>query len=156
MHLREYVAAVVYWCSVMHAEAHRGISTLVLFIEIFLSAFRPLKAVLCDIWTTTQQSKTITKQANNQSDTAELITPFHSESTAHSNDINISKNTPKIGKIPLLWNGVINRLGISSKFAIFISVDSPSWAEQNSANDFVIACIIDKIFLYNWSTPACP
>ena len=37
-------------------------------------------------------------------DTAELITPFHSESTALSNDISISyyEKIPKIDKIPFL------------------------------------------------------
>ena len=35
--------------------------------------------------------------------TMKLITPFHSESTVHSNDINISyyEKTPKIGENPL-------------------------------------------------------
>ena len=37
-------------------------------------------------------------------DTVKLITPFHSESTAHSNDINIScyEKIPKIGENPLI------------------------------------------------------
>ena len=37
-------------------------------------------------------------------DTTELLTPFHSESTAHFNDIDIScyEKIPKIGKTPLL------------------------------------------------------
>ena len=37
-------------------------------------------------------------------DTVELITPFHSESSTHSNDINISyyEKVPKIGENPLI------------------------------------------------------
>ena len=37
-------------------------------------------------------------------DTTESVTPFHSESTAHSNDINISyyEKIPKIGENPLI------------------------------------------------------
>ena len=37
-------------------------------------------------------------------DTTELITPFHSESTAYSNNINISyyEKIPKIGENPLI------------------------------------------------------
>ena len=44
-------------------------------------------------------------------------------------------------------------LNVSSNFCHFcnvlkqfISVDSPSWAEQNSANDFVVACMSVEIF----------
>ena len=49
-------------------------------------------------------------------DTTELITPFHSESTAHSNDINISyyQEIPKIGANPLMID-----LAFSQNFAIF-------------------------------------
>ena len=49
-------------------------------------------------------------------DTTELITPFHSESTAHSNDINISyyEKIPKIGENPLIIDLVFHQ-----NFAIF-------------------------------------
>ena len=49
-------------------------------------------------------------------DTTELITPFHSESTAHSNDINISyyEKTPKIGENPLIID-----LTLYQNFGIF-------------------------------------
>ena len=49
-------------------------------------------------------------------DTMELITSFHSESTAHSNDINISycQKIPKIGENPLIIDLVFHQ-----KFAIF-------------------------------------
>ena len=49
-----------------------------------------------------------TKLMNNSTTehhTTKLITPLHSELTAHSNDINISyfEKIPKIGKNPLLY-----------------------------------------------------
>ena len=49
-------------------------------------------------------------------DTTELITPFHSESTAHSNAINISyyAEIPKIGENPLIID-----LAFHQNFAIF-------------------------------------
>ena len=49
-------------------------------------------------------------------DTTKLITPFHSESTAHSNDINISyyEKIPKIGENPLIIDLVFHQ-----NFAIF-------------------------------------
>ena len=49
-------------------------------------------------------------------DTMKLITPFHSESTAHSNDINISyyEKIPKIGENPLIID-----LAFHQNFAIF-------------------------------------
>ena len=49
-------------------------------------------------------------------DTTELNTPFHSESTAHSNDINISyyEEIPKIGENPLIIDLVFHQ-----NFAIF-------------------------------------
>ena len=34
----------------------------------------------------------------------------------------------------------------------FRSVDSPFWAEQNGTNNFVIACMVVEIFVYNWSS----
>ena len=80
-------------------------------VETFLSAFRPLKAeFLWPLWT---YNSTI------EHDTTELITPFHSESYAHSNDINISyyDKYPKFVKIPLLY-----RLGVSSKVWHFCNV----------------------------------
>ena len=53
-------------------------------------------------------------------DMTELIAPFHSESSAHSNDINVSycEIMPKIGKNPL----IVYRLGISSKFKHFCNI----------------------------------
>ena len=49
-------------------------------------------------------------------DTMKLITPFHSESTTHSNDINISycEEIPKIGENPLVID-----LMFHQNFAIF-------------------------------------
>ena len=55
------------------------------------------------------------------------------------------------------WKSPYYRLGVLSKFCYFlqcaqntkqfISVDSPSWAEQNGTNDFVVACTVVEIFL---------
>ena len=44
-------------------------------------------------------------------DTMKLITSFHSESTAHSNDINISyyEKIPKIGENPLIIDLAFHR-----------------------------------------------
>ena len=49
-------------------------------------------------------------------DTMQLITPFHSESTAHSNDINISyyEKISKLGENPLIID-----LAFYQNFAIF-------------------------------------
>ena len=49
-------------------------------------------------------------------DTMKLIAPFHSESTVHSNDINISyyEKRPKIGEKPLIID-----LAFGQNFAIF-------------------------------------
>ena len=49
-------------------------------------------------------------------DTMKLITPFHPESTVHSNDINISyyEKIPKIGKNPLIID-----LAFHPSFTIF-------------------------------------
>ena len=48
--------------------------------------------------------------------TTELITPFYSESIAHSNDINISycEKIPKIGENPLIID-----LAFCQNFAVF-------------------------------------
>ena len=84
-----------------------------------------------------------------KNNTTKLITPFHSESTVHCDDINISYCEKNIQNY---WQKFLYyRLGVSSKFFLFwqftqntkqfTSEDSPSWAEQNSTNDFVIAII---------------
>ena len=54
--------------------------------------------------------------STNKHDTTKLITPFHSELTAHSNDINISyyEKIPKIGE-----NALIIDLVFRQNFAIF-------------------------------------
>ena len=56
------------------------------------------------------------KNSTIEHDTTEIITPFRSESTAHSNDINISycEKILKIGENPLIID-----LAFSTKFAIF-------------------------------------
>ena len=94
-------------------------------------------------------------------DTMKLIASFHSESTAHSNDINIScyEKISKIGENPLIIDLAffIKILPFSQcvqNAKQFISADSSSRAEQNGTNNFVIACMVIKIFLYNWSTCA--
>ena len=72
--------------------------------------------------------------------------------------MSIFKNIPNWQKLPYY------RLGVSSNFSIlqytqnikqFISVDSPSGAEQNGTNDFVVTCTVVEMFLYNWSSCAC-
>ena len=61
-------------------------------------------------------------------DTTELIAPFHSESTALSNDISISyyEKIPKIGKIPLCFIKILPFLQCAQNAKQFISIDSPS------------------------------
>ena len=60
---------------------------------------------------------TFKNNSTTELDTTELLTPFHSESTAHSNDINISyyEKISKIGKNPLMCV----KLGVKSNFGIF-------------------------------------
>ena len=57
-----------------------------------------------------------TNNSTTEHDTMKLITPFHSESTAHSDDTNISyyEKLPKIGENPLIID-----LAFCQKFAIF-------------------------------------
>ena len=61
-----------------------------------------------------------------------LVTPFHSESTAHSNDINLSyyEKIPQIGENPFIitWRFVeiLPFLQYAQNTKQFISVDSPS------------------------------
>ena len=40
-----------------------------------------------------------------------------------------------------------NGIPMLKKTKPFISADSPSWAEQNGTNDFVVACTVVEIFL---------
>ena len=84
-------------------------------------------------------------------DTTRLITSFHSELTVHSNDISISycKKLHKLVKIPLLltWRfiKILPFWQRAQNTKQHISVDSPSCAEQNSTNDFVMACMVVEI-----------
>ena len=86
-----------------------------------------------------------------KNNTTELITTFHSESTVHSNDINISycEKTPKIDEKP--------KLSVSSKLFFSILtvlktlnnlIQKTHYLELNriSTNDFVIAIKVDEIF----------
>ena len=64
-------------------------------------------------------------------DTLKLITPFHSETTAHSNDTNISN----YGKIPQISKKKIPyyRLGVSPEFCSFCNVlKSPNNSYQQT------------------------
>ena len=65
-------------------------------------------AIICDFL--------VTNNSTIRHDTTELIAPFHSESTAHSNDINISyyEKISKIGENPLIID-----LAFHQNFAIF-------------------------------------
>ena len=68
-----------------------------------------------------------------------------------SYDINISHNE-KVPKIAQNWQNNLVFVQISPFLQCaqntkqFISVDSPSWAEQNGTNDFVVACTVVEIF----------
>ena len=61
------------------------------------------------------------KSSTIEHDTTEVITPFHSESTAHSNDINISyyEEILKIGENPLNIDLVFHQ---NNYFAVFFNV----------------------------------
>ena len=67
-----------------------------------------------------------------EQDTIKLITSFHSESTAHSNDINIScyEKILQNGENPLIidltFSQILPSLQCAQNTKQFISVDSPS------------------------------
>ena len=79
--------------------------------------------------------------------TIKLITLFHSESTAHSNDINISYYEKYSKLVKMTWHFVkiLPFLQCARNSKQFISIDSPSLAEQNNTNDFIVACTVVEI-----------
>ena len=65
-----------------------------------------------------------------EEDKMKLITSFNLESTANSNDTDISvmKKYPKLVKLPLLWHfiKILSFLQYAQNTKQFISADSPS------------------------------
>ena len=57
----------------------------------------------------------------------------------------IIKIYPKLVKMPLEFIKILSFLQCAQNTKQFISVDSPSWVEQNSIKDFVIACTVVEI-----------
>ena len=88
-------------------------------------------------------------------DILKLVMWFHSESTAHSNDIDnsYSEKIPKIGKnsliIDLMFHQIFANFVMCSKhYTIHISrLTILSWTERT--NNFAVACTAVEIFLYN-------
>ena len=83
----------------------------------------------------------------NSSAATKLIASFCSVLTANSN-ISLLLKLPKIVEnLPLLYffnqNFAIFAIFLNTKQ--FIPADSPSWAEQNSTNNFVVACTVVEI-----------
>ena len=56
----------------------------------------------------------------------------------------IIENYPKLAKSP--YAQILPFLQCDQNTKQFISVDSPSWAEQNGTNSFVVACMVVEIF----------
>ena len=96
-------------------------------VKIFLCGVRPLKArFLLFLWIS---------NSTNEHNTIKLIASFHSESTAHCND--------------MTWRfiKILPFSQCAQNTKQFISIDSSSWAKQNGTNDFVIASMVVEIFL---------
>ena len=64
------------------------------------------------------------------------------------------KKYPKLVKILLLqtWHSVkiLPFLQCAQNMKQFISLDSPSWAEQNGTNSFVVACTVVEIYQFKY------
>ena len=63
--------------------------------------------------------------------------------------VHIVKNTQNLWKSPY-FDDILPFLQCAQNTKQFISVDSPSWAEQNGTDNFVVACTVVEILQYTY------